>query len=1072
MARVFRVITSFVAVLTAYWAYALAVVPMIEPTADMNRSEGPDAQRLEMGENAVQRQLRQFDGLFPPGSWELSSSKILESEQFTLLLGDYKNRGDGKVEIHPCTMVFMAAGLKDTQAERRRRAIVLQAPKGALLEFDSPLDLKQAKIGRLVGGRLLGQVTIRSDGKLPGPEDDLRIDTRDVEITERRVWTPYQVAFRLGPNNGCGEEMTIRLSPAASDDSIAEHGPNIGGVESFELQRLDRLHLELADGDLFSGGKENAAKKPPSGGIDKPAPRPVARETVARKTVSPAADTLEGRLPVEVTCRGPFRFDFVEQVATFQREVDVLQLHPDGPSDQLSCELLSVFFGRRRPATPSPDDGADDKADGKHGHKPGHKPRHKPANPLALEARRVEAHGTPVIVRSPSREIHIRGRQMAYDVLSGEISLDDDREIVLIQGPNELHARSVVYTPVPGHLGKIVAEGPGWLRGRLSEKKGQQMATLWTGQLQVRPDQDEQMVSVIGGAQVQLRGLGKLDAQQIHLWLAESNAAKKAPSPKDASQRSQADRLRPVRMCAQHDVQVASPQLSGRVDRMDIWFDDQTGGQTGAGQDQRAGAATGAEGHGSADDPPNSQATGADPLPPPAGEAPPRHFFVSGGALQAQMVLRDETTELAALVIERNVEFRETRTEQPDDRPLRVSGDRVQVTGADKTGGGITVTGRVAHFEGRGLALTGTNISLNRGTNQLWMDGPGRLELIVNRDLQGRPTATERSLSILWQERMLFDGQAAKFESGVVATTAQQRLDTESLEVVFSRPIQFAEEQFPSSAAQVSPGQVSPAQPPPDVRRILCRGGVAMVSRSTGQEESDPRQDLDSIERMEAENLTIDRLTGELTAVGPGWVTTVRRGGSEGFALGGTDLFAPAGGASPSVPASTASDDSLSYLRVGFQKSITGNLHQRQMAFVHQVRCVYGPVDRWEQTLDANNPDGLPTDGLVLTCDRLNVVELDAPASGKPTRELEAVGNTVVEGQSFTARAHRMTYTEAKDLLMLEGDGRADAALFRQPQRGGPTSEVFARQILYWRTLNRVKVNGARSMQMSQPPGR
>ncbi|NQT37533.1 MAG: hypothetical protein HQ581_08595, partial [Planctomycetes bacterium] len=327
MARVFRVITSFVAVLTAYWAYALAVVPMIEPTADMNRSEGPDAQRLEMGENAVQRQLRQFDGLFPPGSWELSSSKILESEQFTLLLGDYKNRGDGKVEIHPCTMVFMAAGLKDTQAERRRRAIVLQAPKGALLEFDSPLDLKQAKIGRLVGGRLLGQVTIRSDGKLPGPEDDLRIDTRDVEITERRVWTPYQVAFRLGPNNGCGEEMTIRLSPAGSDDSIAEHGPNIGGVESFELQRLDRLHLELADGDLFSGGKENAAKKPPSGGIDKPAPRPVARETVARKTVSPADDTLEGRLPVEVTCRGPFRFDFVEQVATFQREVDVLQLH-------------------------------------------------------------------------------------------------------------------------------------------------------------------------------------------------------------------------------------------------------------------------------------------------------------------------------------------------------------------------------------------------------------------------------------------------------------------------------------------------------------------------------------------------------------------------------------------------------------------------------------------------------------------------------------------------------------------------------------------------------------------------
>ena len=61
----------------------------------------------------------------------------------------------------------------------------------------------------------------------------------------------------------------------------------------------------------------------------------------------------------------------------------------------------------------------------------------------------------------------------------------------------------------------------------------------------------------------------------------------------------------------------------------------------------------------------------------------------------------------------------------------------------------------------------------------------------------------------------------------------------------------------------------------------------------------------------------------------------------------------------------------------------------------------------------------------------------------------------------FTAHAHRMTYTEAKDVLMLEGDGRNLAELYRQDRPGAESGHTQARQILYFRSTEQVSVNGA-----------
>ena len=152
--------------------------------------------------------MKQLEGLFPPGTLDPKKTKVLENDKVVLLLNDYKNLGDGRVELHPCTMVFLWDGPAEDEAQRMRQSVILEAPQGAVLKFDKPIDLRTLKIGRLVGGNLPGPITIRSQGKSPGPEDDLLIRTHDVQLSEHELWTPHPVEFTWGKNSGAAKTCT------------------------------------------------------------------------------------------------------------------------------------------------------------------------------------------------------------------------------------------------------------------------------------------------------------------------------------------------------------------------------------------------------------------------------------------------------------------------------------------------------------------------------------------------------------------------------------------------------------------------------------------------------------------------------------------------------------------------------------------------------------------------------------------------------------------------------------------------------------------------------------------------
>ena len=160
-------------------------------------------------------------------------------------------------------------------------------------------------------------MTIRSDWKEPGPADDLWIATTNVHLSDQAIATSEPVEFRWGAHFGRGREMVIKLVNGPGRGDPRATGMNVSGIASFEIQHVERLHIDLGQ---------------------------------TATTVGAAPESV----PVEVACQGPFQFDVIGRVATFRDAVDVRKLNANGPVDQILCNLLSIYFIDRPKPRPLP----------------------------------------------------------------------------------------------------------------------------------------------------------------------------------------------------------------------------------------------------------------------------------------------------------------------------------------------------------------------------------------------------------------------------------------------------------------------------------------------------------------------------------------------------------------------------------------------------------------------------------------------------------------------------------------------------------------------------------------------
>lgn len=1029
-----RIFGSFLIVGACYTAYAAMIVPWIEPNEPLSTSQTPTVSKTQPIEEA--RKL--LSNWFAPGDWELENPKVFETGQGMLLFDDYQPREAGYVEITPCTIVFLSSDEGLDEDERNRRAIVMQAPQGALLRFDPPMDFKQSKIGRLVGGELLDEVRIHSGQKLPGPEDDLHITTRDVVMTETDVTTPHRLDFRLGPHHGYGVGLHLRLDSAAGDGEV----PVIRGVKALTLEQQIYFYLQpQSGGDVIPGGtaSANAPRKPRS----PPGPQQAAAAP-----------------PVEIRCVGPFTFDGVEDSALFRREVDVRRSYPDGTHDSMNGDQLKVFFTKGGAADAVPPTAGETRP---------------AASDEQLQPTRVEFIGEPVVIRAPGNQLQARAQFVEHDVTTREVHLRDAAEVIVRQADRELRAPEMFLQPEEsGELGSFRAVGRGRFDGRSPDDPARSLHAEWTSQVHFRPYEDRRVLSVYGAARVESIGTGAMTGDEIHLWLKEvprSPAAPVEPGGKSPTE------LAPDRLLALGNVQIDSPQLVGVVQRFEAWFEQETpfgARPPAARRNEPRGAANvapvAAVVYGSGPPapadaaPPVASTPAVAPTPqiaptPPVGSPSPvvpadvapsppqRQFRIDGDVLRLQVAVVDKEMQVREAVVEKNVRLVETKPARPDERPLSIQGDLLHVIQPTPEQSYVEVTGAPAFVEAQQMTVSGGKLTLRRPTpeeNHMAIEGQGVLTMPVDRDLEGKPTAGRETLHLSWQGGMTFDGQVAQFDRGVEGRLTSQFLRTDRMKVAFDRPV---------GAAKSSPEQQT------QIRQVDCFDGVFIESRTLA-----PDGNLTAVDRLSARNLSLDQQTGDFAADGPGEVTSVRRGSAGKPVLPGQPEPQPP----PNVaPGAAAPPTAINYLNVTFHRNLAGNNTRREMTFHNQVRTLYGPVPDWTTAIDRDRPERWLPQTVLIDCDQLQVFARSDVQTGLDSYDLVAEGNTLVEGTSFTARAPRLTYAQAKDLLVIEGDARSDARLYHQKGPGLPRSDTSARRFMVWPSTNRVQVDGAAFLELT-----
>ena len=240
---------------------------------------------------------------------------------------------------------------------------------------------------------------------------------------------------------------------------------------------------------------------------------------------------------------------------------------------------------------------------------------------------------------------------------------------------------------------------------------------------------------------------------------------------------------------------------------------------------------------------------------------------------------------------------------------------------------------------------------------------------------------------------------------------------------------------------------MQPANPPrPELASVRTHGPTFLESKQL-----DEQGEQTSFSQMELHDLSVDRVTGEIGGVGPGWVHHVSRGSSPQMV--GPQAAAPGLGQPVALPAAPAiKDEGFTYLSVNFRRKLEGNLNRRVLRFLDKTRTVYGPVAGWNDKLQPNDLDSLGPNGIVLDAHTLEVREMNKrPNSKRGWFELDATGDVMAQGQRLTAQGERLTYSEEKDQMVLRGD---PAEIFVENENGGGRQETRAREVRYWFTRN------------------
>lgn len=716
-------------------------------------------------------------------------------------------------------------------------------------------------------------------------------------------------------------------------------------------------------------------------------------DTMLTNTAALSTAQVDNSSEMLIECDGTFRIDIANYRMSIEDKVRVSFRDNGLVDDTMVCDKLHVTFTPPYSSEPNSD------------------------NPLLdtsthFNPQSIIADGNPVLIQSKTKDLMIKGQGVAIDLEKLNFSIQDSVESSIQFKNFQIKVPKLRYTFAddPGRLGTYQAEGAGELRMKPSadDPMKKEFSVQWKAQSSLTVnDEQEKILELDKGARIQLSETESIVSDRLHIWLEERESVVTAEQSKPQYQ------ISPYKLAATGHVEIELPELQAKAKQAHMWIT----------RDEKS------------DDPTVSNPVElASPIAlldrSDKGQrsAPIKRYIVQGEILQLDLRQMADGLQVNGALMEGDLSFHQEPLPGQSRSSLVLHGERIRLsrglTGlAELKIEGKERQGQPAWISYEGFQLSGNTIRFDQQMNLIWIQGEGELVHLAPDDPH-----PENEKRITWDEQMAFTGSKIQL-FGNVQTRFRLKTKTDGieeeeidlsckvLELHLNKRLNFQNPQIDS------PLHIKEFKAGQDVR----------LNRQTIDKNKQPKH----LQSISVENISYYPLENRIAAVG--------QGGIRHTAINDGSL--------PVVGTLPANDSTIQSWYVEFNEGLTGDLAKLNLTFKGKVQALMSPVPRWDTALSSKMIR--QTKGVELNCDVLTIADIGQ--SDQPSFVLSATGNTYIYQADYTALAHRISFSQLKNNILMEG-GRGEARLWLNTNKT-PTPNAAARKIIYDLKTGKVDVH-------------
>ncbi len=999
--------------------YQNTLVPLIQP---------PVAESIPIKPAQSLRMDASLTDLFPEGSWQRGSCKVLQTADGMLLFEKWEQTSSDQWKLWPISVV-MGRGMSSNKSTE---PLILEANQGAEIKFSASLDVMSGGAPPIERGRMIGDVHLyrkapqsntgeESTNRTAGRNIDLV--TSNVGIDKRKIWTTDSITMQVGGARLVGSDLTIHFARDPSKGGGDAHSI----MDRMELIYLDELTLPLSQS----------------------------------QSVNPSAND---KGTVSIGCKGRIEYDFALDHLTLSDSVALVHHSASGFIDRFDCDQLQLWLND--PANQSI-------------------VRNGPLDWVnKLTAVGKSSENRPANAVLPSFDTSISADNIMLDARTGKLRASGQQGIRLRRGSIWAGLAGINYDFDPTRpqlIGTLSVLGAGIVK--IDDPKISIKEARWNTSLQVRPrgmpsinDLDVDIdINVDGDFAAEFVDGGTFKADSLHAILTPEKA-RKAPGAVNLSRSGQAETtLVPSEFNVTGNVEVNTSAIIAETDFLRLLFVSEAdpvrktlGGPTSAPSPLRQWVSQPTPESMSQ---PGSQIAGSKPMEVPAARPRP---FMRGDTIQA--VLRRNTAGLSAksLRVEGNVQVKHSLATADAMMPVELSADLLRLL--DGAGDDVleltSSPEQPARFDiGDGFFI-GRIIQVRPTENMIWIPESGQFQIPTQvlptglaKGVNDQSTNTDNMIRwarppyCRWQGEMTFDGRSIELSDGIDITATMIRareqwdfnVKGDRLKVNLSDGVSLSD--FGSlKNAEIQSIAIQQSDARPVLVKAMQRAGdgaleakhliqAAELTMFPGSELSGTKVPGSKVSGAMSPNATAASIDtaqtasnvggGRLLGSGPGWYRgwmPSQRSNSRGPLR--------------SDATATMIDDAdrpLTGIHLTFNNAMEADMQARRLTFGRGVRIGMKPVSHWDDAFSAADMNTLAIDESTMDCEQLQLaLEPAGPSSLGGSQasmpwQVQAISGIILRTKSdrglLETTANRASYAASKDLFTLFGTPNRPAVI-------------------------------------------